>query len=415
LVSPEVLHCPRCGAPIESAAGALSTRCKFCHAEVKLADPIALHYGVARPVALARPPVVPPPAHAAPPAEPSPFWARMRKLLLPLCAAAAGALVAQGAFIFRNDGDYAVNHPIPHALATGLVAILLLVTGRKILSSVLAIVAGAMLALKPFVLPVMVEDGRPFSTTSETHLNYLVPGVLLLGFAGLVLMSLPAKLADAKKASAADPASLRVVAATAFALGLGLFLYAHAGPTKGEVIAQYRAPFTEVRASWVRMSAKLPPPGTVTFGKRVLSPRPVWDEARPEGNNITILAAEQLTDPDRDVPHLDLLLGGDLLHVIHWTGPKNPLSRSAFGESADDFEKIFTRSLTMPYLAVYRPRAGTLSKHGGADVLEVLVFDTQTEQIVATSTTDEVKDWSGGRAEVLLALAESTGGSFRVR
>lgn len=41
-------------------------------------------------------------------------------------------------------------------------------------------IAGAALALKPVLRPVMAGEGRPFGLTSETHLYFLVPGLLLL-------------------------------------------------------------------------------------------------------------------------------------------------------------------------------------------------------------------------------------------
>src|SRR5688572_12357043 len=45
-VNPRVLHCPRCGAPIDDVEGALTT-CKFCGSKVDLgAQALARHYQV---------------------------------------------------------------------------------------------------------------------------------------------------------------------------------------------------------------------------------------------------------------------------------------------------------------------------------------------------------------------------------
>jgi hypothetical protein len=187
---PRALLCPRCGNTLDPLSSDLSTRCTRCHTEVKLDDPIARHYAPS-PILAPNPRPAPRPVTPAPPAPPSPFWGRLRKALLPLCGAASGALLAQNAHIFRLQRGSAA--PALHlAVLTGIVAITLLATRRKILSAALAFAAGLLLATKPILRPLFYED-HAFSLTSETHLYFLLPGGALLVFGGLVLMSLPRK------------------------------------------------------------------------------------------------------------------------------------------------------------------------------------------------------------------------------
>jgi hypothetical protein len=190
-------------------------------------------------------------------------------------------------------------------------------------------------------------------------------------------------------------------------LGLALAMRQNAGPTVDELIELYKQPFAEVRTRWKAIHSKLPPPGASKVGKQKLSPAPVWDEARPERNNIEILADSQLLDPDARLEYGELYLSGDLLRPVMWTGPKNPMSESVRGEQAsEELEAEFQRALAMKWLAVYRAAPGGR---------EVLVLDAQTGEVVASTMTLGALDYESGRKEVLAGLADATGGTFRAR
>lgn len=52
---PRILRCPQCGAPLDAPAFALTTHCRYCGHNVKLADPSVPHPGYAAAPALAAP------------------------------------------------------------------------------------------------------------------------------------------------------------------------------------------------------------------------------------------------------------------------------------------------------------------------------------------------------------------------
>lgn len=92
-----------------------------------------------------------------------------------------------------------------------------------------------------------------------------------------------------------------------------------------------------------------------------LSPKPVYSAKNAESNNIEIVMYDQLLDPDirsdGNNRRLDLLLAGNLLTGMQWTGPKNPMSSSVLDKSSrdTDTEQTLKRGLSEQYLVVLRP------------------------------------------------------------
>jgi hypothetical protein len=413
-VNPRVHQCPQCGAPLETPDGALSTRCKFCHVEVKLADPIAHHYGNRVDLRVASTPPAPVYAHVpATPLLPASVKRVLGKALFVLCALAAGLLVMPTISLLARDGG-GIDMAVVVAVLGSLIGFALFFSRRVILGAALPLLLGFALVAKPFVKPVMYE-GRAFSLTSETHLFFLVPGFLVLGVFGTLLLIGLVVTKERKGKEDEDSAALRVGAAVALGLGVGLSLLGFGGPTKGDVIAQYRLNGQETREAWNKMAAALPKPGSAVPRDRKLAPPPVWSEERREASNIEIVAASELANPDVDPPYMNLLLSGDLLHAVRWTGPKNPMAGSARDERAGDFAGMLAKAFETRWLAAYRPRAGTLTKTGGSDALEVFVFDAKTGELMAATTTETVDNWSEARRALLSALGKTVGGTFEER
>jgi hypothetical protein len=104
---------------------------------------------------------------------------------------------------------------------------------------------------------------------------------------------------------------------------------------------------------------------------------------------------DQLLDPDiesKDQKRLDLLLSGDLLLGMKWTGPKNPMAASAMDNSAGNLEETLKKALAYRYLIVLRPAtfvapvavSESAYKPGTADI-EALIVDLESNKVVSAS------------------------------
>jgi hypothetical protein len=137
-------------------------------------------------------------------------------------------------------------------------------------------------------------------------------------------------------------------------VSLVLFMQFGCGPKISTVLKKYEAPYREKREQLKKIADSLPPKGSLgdNLSCKEINPAISFDE-KAKDSNAEILMFEQLTDPDNN-PDWDLLLSGELLHSIQWTGPKNPLSESALGNNGESMEKTLSSALNYRYLVVDR-------------------------------------------------------------
>ena len=112
------------------------------------------------------------------------------------CVLLAGQLIRT--FFAYTDRSRYGDEAILSAVLLGVSAVLLLATGHKIVAIVVAAIGGGFLVAKPVYYPMWsdFEERRVFSLNSETHLNFLVPGCLLLGLALLFVLTVRPKPDD---------------------------------------------------------------------------------------------------------------------------------------------------------------------------------------------------------------------------
>ena len=181
---PTSINCPSCSAPISHLRAEILT-CGHCGRTVKMPS---------SPRERGR-------AKGPPPASPSLgaiLWRRTRPysragvmLLAVACALLAGQLV-RSFFTFTERSRYG-DEAILAGVLLGVSSLLVLATGRKGMAILAATIGGGLLIAKPLYYPmwsVYGENGRLFRLASETHLNFLVPGCLLLGLALLLVLTL---------------------------------------------------------------------------------------------------------------------------------------------------------------------------------------------------------------------------------
>lgn len=415
-MNPRVFHCPRCGAPIsQDAASKLAprTNCNFCGATIDMGgDAWARLYQqeLSRPPkpADARPPLPHEGAPPAPASPPSPFWQRLAWVLRPVC----GLLLGFGLFqcimaLLKNSSP----HPIPTAVLVGIAALVLQAIGLKIPALILIFLSGLLLFLKPFVNPVIWSDGHVFGITSETHLNYLVPASILMVIALLILLSL--RKSEGQK----NKGLMYGVFAAGFAIGIcsPLFSASLFGPTRGELLNQYKSRFDPLREMFKAFHAQLPAAGSLKEEKirRDLNPAPEYQKNSKTPPNTEIINAWQLLDQS-ERGHFDLLLSDDLARALLWTSDKNPMVSSSMDESDSNFALELEKALKIRWLAVYRPVGGG-SSYGSstsANGLEIFVFDLQSKELVAQGLVGRIDSYSDGQEKLARALERITGGRF---
>jgi hypothetical protein len=173
------------------------------------------------------------------------------------------------------------------------------------------------------------------------------------------------------------------------------------GETNQQVIDRYKPQFAQKRTQWQTIARKLPAPGTTlpTPTPLKLDPKPLYDH---DGGpyNTEIVMVEQLVDPDAELlkdGKFDLLLSGQLLTSLRWTGPSNPMSPSVLSQRATKLcsPEAFETALNTRYLVVLRTLAmekpvATSEKtyRGGKLELEGFLIDLASQELLAVFRVD---------------------------
>ena len=155
---------------------------------------------------------------------------------------------------------------------------------------------------------------------------------------------------------------------------------ASCGETNIRAIERLRPRGGDMRSRLARVASALPETGSVSrlvAAPVALSPPLVLDFQRRE-YSADILMAPQLTEPDREVS-FDLMLSPHLLHCLEWTGPKNPLDPSVWGDRGDLGPEC-ERAFAIPWLVVVRTVRYELPERID---LEVFVVSLESERVVA--------------------------------
>jgi hypothetical protein len=165
-------------------------------------------------------------------------------------------------------------------------------------------------------------------------------------------------------------------------------------PKISTVLKKYEAPYREKREQLKKIANSLPPKGSLgnSLPCKEINPAIGFDE-KAKDFNAEILMFEQLIDPDTN-PDWDLLLSGELLNSIQWTGPKNPLSESALGNNGESMEKTLSSALKYRYLVVNRVQAITppvvkdKDNHTqGKVIVETFIIDLTDSKTICGFTT----------------------------
>src|SRR4029079_13552859 len=130
-----------------------------------------------------------------------------------------------------------------------------------------------------------------------THLNYLVPGVLLLVTAGLIALTFKKQ----EKPMAMRPRmTLAFLGAAGFAAGVAIALPSVSGESIDDALTRYRPRFEAMRSTWKTIQEKLPPPGSAAGDKvnKNLQPQPVAGDRYRARINTEIVSADHLADPE---------------------------------------------------------------------------------------------------------------------
>ena len=186
------------------------------------------------------------------------------------------------------------------------------------------------------------------------------------------------------------------LAAASLACGIAaaMTLVGCGGETVGHMLQRYAPQFNERRQQFQKIAAALPAPGSVTQASHAsLSPKPVYDEAHESSNNTEIVMYDQLIDPDiKSEGHqrLDLLLHGNLLNAMQWTGPKNPMS-GGLDKKNPQLEDTLKQAVGERYVVVLRPvryiapvAIDENTFKGGTADLEGFVADLQDLKVVGS-------------------------------
>jgi hypothetical protein len=165
------------------------------------------------------------------------------------------------------------------------------------------------------------------------------------------------------------------------------------GETNRQLFKRYENQFAEKRQQFKQIAQMLPAPGSLKGATAAnLSPPPVYN-AKSNSYNTEIVMYDQLLDPDiesRGHNRLDLLLSGDLLRCVLWTGPKDPMNESVLDGRAGDMEQTLKKVLGFRYLVVLRPVNivapvavnESTYKPGMADI-EGVIVDMESNKVAA--------------------------------
>ncbi len=111
-------------------------------------------------------------------------------VVLAVIAASAAAVVVHTFFAYTERSRYG-DEAIAAAILAGVSSVLFAVAGRKLLGIAVAILFGGALVAKPLLFPMIsFHTEEVYRLTSETHLNFLVPGGLLLAAAVVLILTL---------------------------------------------------------------------------------------------------------------------------------------------------------------------------------------------------------------------------------
>jgi hypothetical protein len=387
----EIHHCPNCDAvlSLDGAAAGIVT-CEYCGKDVAVRVPAAEP---------ASPPARPAPVRPAPPPAPTVGSELLRSLpMAGVLGLAAGYLLVLAVFLFLRPFHEGM---VPWLLAFGVTLVLLASSGRRPAATGFAAVVGALLVAKPFVRPVVHEYG-PLGPTSETHLYYLGPGIVLLAIGGIVLVAMP----KARLRAEFGRAKGLLLAAAGLALGAGLGLWRIGGPTNADRIEQYRPAIVEQERRLAGVDAAIRSGAAFPETAPALDVVPVFRPGSPEGNT-DVIHRDRIADNDAH-PAIDLFPWGVL---------RTARSRVALAEGWDRSHWDLDASLT-PELAagaglrcvvVYDARR----TKGGGYVAEAWLADLDREEVVfhlpaGEESFGEVRL----RDDLLRRLAEATGGIF---
>ena len=152
------------------------------------------------------------------------------------------------------------------------------------------------------------------------------------------------------------------------------------------VLKQYEGDFKKKREQLQTIARSLPSEATEKPCPSLQPPLQFNEKTR--SFNTEMLMFEQVADPDAK-PEFDLLLSGDLLNALRWTGPQNPLSSSVLGNRGDDIEKSLKSALDYRYLVVNRvadlkkPEAINETTYApGRVTLNVFVVDLANSEVL---------------------------------
>lgn len=133
------------------------------------------------------------------------------------------------------------------------------------------------------------------------------------------------------------------------------------GPTRANTIEEYTEPFAEKREQLIRISASLPPVGTVSSATTC----PVMDpplRITAQGvdelpSNGVMLMDEIMLNPDLDIFSeviFDVGIDDHFVTALKWTGPNNPMSKTILHERSNSFVEELEAALALDYLIVNR-------------------------------------------------------------
>ncbi|MBP7866527.1 MAG: hypothetical protein KA419_11305 [Acidobacteria bacterium] len=401
---PTVLKCPSCGASLEADGIKPVVKCGYCGNRVKVGE---------------APPAPAPPYTATAhrrvaPEPPSPFQQRLTALLRALTAAGMGYLACEVHWSFRTPK----SEPLPTALLAGLVALLAVTLGNRLLGALFAAWCGLLLASKPWLSPIPSSLGGTMSPTSETAQYFLVPGILFLVMALLGFLSVRRETVRSLR----PLSGTRLLHLLLFAGGVALGIWATTGTTRMDLYAKYRGDFERVRTRLARVAEAIEAGPELPARVSGLSPVPAYDKRSP-GSNTAILPFENLRKPDED-PVYELYLSYPYLRCFKLTAPgRREVHKADFLFASGEDEAEIRAVLDTRYLAVYQavsenPEPGDPPRdrspwHGGVRVTVWLADLPSGKLLLRVPLPDPADRYDAVRRRILEALRTATGGTFR--
>lgn len=177
--------------------------------------------------------------------------------------------------------------------------------------------------------------------------------------------------------------------------GLTVFGFA-CGKTNAQAIEELRPQFAPVRVQLAELSKAVREWPVEETALRDLE----FDEKVAENSTVSILPFEQLADPDENVgrgsdaylKRFDPIAGGEFLHCLNWTGPKNPMAASGLSSRNGDAlkqrcEASLKKTRFLVIVETSRSVVPTLTNEGsfvgGAADLNVHVVEWAKKRVVS--------------------------------